>query len=100
MSKHTPGPWTTWQNEAEGLDRHVISAHESEGPFWQIGVAWAYDEDNEAAANARLIAAAPDLLEAARAILEAYHDDNWPSKVALKMDKLTVAIIKAAGEPL
>ena len=55
MSKHTPGPWSTKQI----LNRHYeISA----GGYW-IGRARGLE-------NARLIAAAPLLLEALKALLE------------------------------
>lgn len=70
---HTPGPW-----KVSGLDPNVI------GPVrilvvpnagadvpQQQAVARVTDRTGESAANARLIAAAPDLLEAARhAVME------------------------------
>lgn len=67
MSKHTPGPW--WLKVAHNGDCGILA--------YDTGVfAEAYadirhsGEDNrdEALANARLIAAAPDLLEALKAI--------------------------------
>lgn len=105
MSKHTPVPWTTWQNEAEGLDRHVISAYESEGPFWQIGVVWAYEGSDEAAANAAFIIRAcnahEDLLEAAKIVLAATNatnnDDTGTIICCPGMEALHAAITKAEG---
>ena len=54
-TKHTPGPWTVRPNNAYGLNRYTV----------EIGDA-RIDTPNKA--NAALIAAAPELLEA----LEAY----------------------------
>lgn len=62
MSKHTPGPWVVW-DEARAIHRwciakengYSVASAEPVGP-------WVTPE--EADANARLIAAAPDLLDA------------------------------------
>jgi hypothetical protein len=77
MSEHTPGPWT--------VDRLCIQA--PDGNVALVNLARASDAD------ARLIAAAPDLLEAAKAMTEpageiAYRE-RW---MALK-----AAIAKAEG---
>ena len=52
-NKHTPGPW------------HVINEWNVSGPEYEVanGSIMVRDDD-ESAANARLIAAAPDLLKA------------------------------------
>ena len=61
MSKHTPGPW-----KADDKGKAVfipLRAHHCEQLGMQVGfVSW--EDDKESLANARLIAAAPDLLEA------------------------------------
>lgn len=62
-SSHTPGPWTYIQADPGELN--------FKRPYWQVGqsrppekgCAFAFGDDE---ANARLIAAAPDLLEALR----------------------------------
>jgi hypothetical protein len=62
MSAHTPGPWTIWKVsdrkwnicEPETDKRHSHFASVNVGNFWH----------EEGKANARLIAAAPELLEA------------------------------------
>lgn len=94
MSKHTPGPWigagpsfgdplprytTEIVTEWEGDEGDVISICEM--PFHH------HDDENEA--NARLIAAAPDLLEACKAALS----DDQPY-----IEKCRAAIAKATGE--
>jgi len=64
MSKHTPGPWKWWTTHegAHRINPHkgglVIASCDTRNPF---------SEEQEA--NARLIAAAPDLLEACKAAL-------------------------------
>jgi hypothetical protein len=51
-------------------------------------------DDKAARANARLISAAPDLLEAAKAVIKATHDGGYDA--ALK--NLRAAIRKAGGK--
>ena len=64
MSKHTPGPWKWWTTHegAHRINPHkgglVIASCDTRNPF---------SEEQEA--NARLIAAAPDLLEALKETL-------------------------------
>lgn len=75
MSKHTPGPWVADNGEGYG-----------EADIWRIQppigsnvkiVAEMICDSAEAEANARLIAAAPELLEALRLFL-AYNDQGAP----------------------
>jgi len=67
MNKHTPGPWSWQANKAHrvAIDGHdgteVIRAEEYAGSAW-------IDISEE---NARLIAAAPELLETLKAIRDA-----------------------------
>lgn len=73
MTQHTPGPWKAqrdirhWSNDGP-LTSGSPKAWAVYGPYRVcaiesgIGIAW--DEDTEAEANARLIAAAPALLAA------------------------------------
>src|SRR5512139_2026557 len=72
MSKHTPGPWATRRNISSvgivGADGFAVAACRFTGPDGSttgetIGIG---------KANARLIAAAPDLLGALRDLLEAF----------------------------
>ena len=71
MSKHTPGPWKCGMDETMG--RYSIfersKGRESEVAFcnWYLGSSAIGERIAEA--NARLIAAAPDLLEACLTIL-------------------------------
>lgn len=63
MSKHTAGPWKV-RLDAVTADRgHKRHAIESVGGFWTAEVVGGIDREQQAA-NARLIASAPELLEA------------------------------------
>ena len=57
---HTPGPWTT--ERAEESDRYAL-----EGPEYSVARVEMFGRMQEWPANARLIAAAPDLLDALKA---------------------------------
>jgi hypothetical protein len=61
-AKHTPGPWAAWQNKSESGSNYwrIRTAPEKYGLQDNLG---GYCGE----ANARLIAAAPDLLEALQA---------------------------------
>lgn len=101
--KHTPGPW-----EAEfGVAYNVRAPHG--GIIAQISrqrgrfAAQGYIDSEESAANARLIAAAPDLLEACEKTLEMIdaHREITAIEVMARRDGvrdvLCVAIAKAKG---
>lgn len=102
MSKHTPGPWYVFHSAHRGRV-------DDDGPgAFSIGDAQtAYSANilcsryqwperaEEMKANARLIAAAPDLLEALQSILDdGLHCDVVPHLHA----KARAAIAKATGE--
>jgi hypothetical protein len=82
MSKHTPSPWVI--DAERGLihatdDRHTVVCHI--GNLMNPAIA----------ADARLIAAAPELLDALRRLVDA----TWASNVAALMDVARAAIGKA-----
>lgn len=96
---HTPGPWRVEINTEEDADWArkwpTIVADEYE----VVGTEGLYGDIETDIANARLIAAAPDLLEA----LKAY--DQWADKTIctdqeLKKirEQMRAAIAKATGE--
>ena len=66
MSEHTPGPWTFVENIEGAIKLGVDDAWEVGNEALKIGVALVPGRK----ANAHLVAAAPDLLEAAQ-LLEA-----------------------------
>ena len=68
-TKHTPGPWLLRTTQTSAGLCHIVSAADWRGAFIygdgiRKGVDDALPKAQELAANARLIAAAPDLLEA------------------------------------
>lgn len=65
-TKHTPGPWKIYQSQAT-MPRVIVSADGSSVADANAGFPCAEDEQD---ANARLIAAAPDLLDALRILEE------------------------------
>ena len=69
---HTPGPWTTQNVESEHNLVYVLIRAGDDG----LAFAGVY-EGHDAEANAALIAAAPDLLDAASAALRVI-DDTHP----------------------
>jgi hypothetical protein len=98
--KHTQGPWHTTEPNAINGKRFICT----EGPvgvFYTVAItmgdaAWSHIDD---AANARLIAAAPDLLDALRMMLSEYEElrfeqpERWPTAAAAAR----AAIAKAGG---
>lgn len=113
MSKHTPGPWTLVNgynifSELGADSGDGYKAPENDG--WLIAtveLGRVINDDGElveighgvARANARLIAAAPELLEAleeARLTLEVVQGRG--SSVKLTLDIIDKAIAKATGE--
>ena len=60
-NKHTPGPWAKDRNIIKDVKGHMIASV-------------SYEQNGHVQANAVLIAAAPDLLEALRALTNAEQD--------------------------
>lgn len=69
--KFTPGPWQVGVQDkyAGGENPHRISSYQIFGPSTYVAHIYAADIDAETLPNARLIAAAPDLLTAAQRVL-------------------------------
>lgn len=69
-AKHTPGPWAVEQGEGPHSGRTVITARQAgmtaRSPLAHLSNLLGADEP---AADARLIAAAPDLLAAAKKVM-------------------------------
>lgn len=83
-AKHTPGPWEI--TEDLGMDEAWCNWHRV-GPVDLMG--------STANANSRLIAAAPDMLEALKAVHACGNAGAKLSRVA--SDKTRAAIAKAEG---
>lgn len=91
QAKPAPGPWLNWTNEI--VDANHIEVCEIYARAEDEGMRRSWTAN----ANARLIAAAPDLLEALQALLGEIDDcsqpDHWEGYEAAKE-----AIAKAKGE--
>jgi hypothetical protein len=94
-TKHTPGPWLVTKDRWGALCVNNHDAFASEFPVAAVNGAG----DEEKAANARLIAAAPDLIAALTFMLadyeEAYGGDEKDEPVA--MSAARAALAKAQG---
>lgn len=102
MSKHTPGEWDVNQFSDLDGDFHVQVVLKSNG----CPLAHMYECGSETKANARLIAAAPELLEALQAAknsLVAFkflpgHGNAWEDSDEENLQAVDAAIAKATGE--
>lgn len=96
--KGTPGPWRVSEKRGDLIDiRHnsngigAISlnlAHVVARQSWL----------KEAEANAKLIAAAPELLEALQRMVNKAHKQNWNDAYPEELQSAQAAINKALGE--
>lgn len=95
MSKHTPDKWTCAPDESENGEWDVKSGQ------WFVAVCCTNPGDGDTEANAHLIAAAPELLEALTLIvaeLDRLPKDHpqWPTSPMREAS--VAAIAKARGE--
>jgi hypothetical protein len=91
-AQHTPGPW----RDEMGAFGIQILAYDPEGETIRLADMPADETDDETQANARLIAAAPELLEALRLIArsDGFKDGTWVGELQEIARK---AIAKAEG---
>jgi hypothetical protein len=101
--KHTPGPWVAIDDYEVSVDAESNIGNEI-AAWWVVGnpdvgngevaaiLHFYGSEEAQADANARLIAAAPELLAAAKELLNWPHDGPEPSRL---WDALLAAIAKA-----
>jgi hypothetical protein len=97
MSKHTPGPWAISSGDFI-LQNHAAVDAPKHGAL--ALVVWKMEDDGrspECEANARLIAAAPDLLEALKGLDEAYCRAGSPlSRDERHEDRMRLIAARAA----
>lgn len=104
MSKHTPGPWS-YRKLPRKQEWEIDTGHcPNLGRVSWTGMAVVFGCDDDpkigkvvGEANARLIAATPDLLEALKEILYYIGDRKVATHGA--MHRARAAIAKATGEP-
>ena len=104
MSAYTPGPWEAKRTDPQ---EWAINAPNGDpalkhGTWHGLAVAYGCDESPSvgrevAEANARLIAAAPELLEALTEIVAAADGDGW-KQLDATFAAARAAIAKATGE--
>ncbi len=86
-TQHTKGPWKV------APDFSIVSEH----AYYKIAEIVAGDRDGECEANASLIAAAPELLEALQAALEALRGSAGFDEINNAKKQVKAAIAKATG---
>lgn len=98
-TQHTPAPWHVGTGNGIGsiFPEFGRTRLENGGttlyPIAQVNQGWSVAEDE---ANARLIAAAPDLLAALRNVIASYRA-NDPDSMANAVNDAEAAIAKATG---
>lgn len=101
--KHTPGPWVVDPHHAgdvqDAMGREIGSTYQAAnlGEEWSIMGDIPWDAETMAA-NARLIAAAPDLLEALESLVEHTNGISLPVTAHMMRNRARDAIARARGE--
>ncbi len=102
MSGHTPGPWKTgWlesYNAMTGEPVAYVYRSDAETADTRICIRTVgdlFDVD----ADAKLIAAAPDLLEALKGAISTLASMNWANRSDNVLTRAKAAIAKAEGPP-
>ena len=91
MTKHTQGPW--WFDQDTG--EITCEAREGKVEIATVEIGWAPAFEAEQQANARLIAAAPELLEALKEAMGGYTEFSVGDRELLRKCRATIA--KAEG---
>jgi len=97
--KHTPGPWKfkVFRATEDTFNHCIIANARYDGRFVEVARVFTISDDgiagSESSINARLIAAAPDLLAACEAAIAWMGERNYAI-----LAELSSAIAKAKGE--
>lgn len=105
MNIHTPGPWTFSQSAQYGDTRFYVAQADG-APYTPhysdvaTLIAETVNDERKSIqeANARLIAAAPELLDALRYVVAVYDKGTCGSTVEMAFDRARAAIAKAEGQ--
>jgi hypothetical protein len=98
---HTPGPWAI--EEAGNTGEAFVITADTRDICWTADSTGTEDDGtgllvtDEDKANARLIAAAPELLAALRTAVQVMQDNNLDEALAGEFDIFTDSIAKAEG---
>ena len=90
-TKHTPGKWNIVESNKIDEEAHIQTDLKSICRMW-------IQMDSQDMANARLIAAAPDLLEALKALVADLKPYMGQGRMDDKIRNAIAAIAKATGE--
>jgi hypothetical protein len=102
-TQHTPGPWKLWDDQpSEWTVRASAGPEYLSGVVATVRVDWIYEHQREQQrANARLIAAAPEMLEALRLVtstLNARDGHTLAEKLyATKVGRAAIAKAEGGG---
>ena len=97
-TKHTPGPWTAGRKSESSRYDIIGGSIDDTDKKTVVGTffgGFGYTKQNDP--NARLIAAAPELLEALKNLLW-QHDNNAGQLCGMALQDARAAIAKAEGE--
>lgn len=99
--KHTPGPWAYRDGDRMRHDNSAPVYRPAKGERNRECVAFAADfnrtdRDEEVAANARLIANAPELLDALSRIFELANAPHWTSERRGRIAEIALRAVNAA----
>lgn len=93
-TKHTPGPWKQWQSTI----REALTVLGGDGSIIATFDTWKNGAEQEQEANARLIAAAPDMLAMLERVTEAYAEmlknNGYTWSTAVDSSRALIAKIK------
>ena len=96
MNKHTQGEWVVYVPEHIGCTNVAIGGDKYFGQFIEL---WHHQNSKEQSeANAKLIAASPDLLENLTRILDRIKENNMENLFPSAFERAKAAIKKAKGE--
>ncbi len=76
-TKHGPGPWRIWQNRIAPNETE-LEIYDADNYKLANIARWKDEAAEESEANANLIAAAPDMLDALQAIVDAFGGSKQP----------------------
>jgi len=93
---HTPGPWHIFEKEAHKGQGILHIVEEGGDPYLEIATLMAHKEELEA--NARLMAAAPEMLEALEDVKIWLEESKRKDLVPVLWVEVCAAIAKARGE--
>ncbi len=89
MTKHTPGPWRI-DDDPDPITSYFVQVLASEGRIAEV-ILHSGERAGEGDANARLIAAAPNLRDVAEALILFHSGDPWDGTKRLRWLQLTGA---------